>query len=139
LRFGSVTAVWPVAVLALDDFVQDLPRLGAWGRTSMSGLGADRWAATIKDNVASARTWIAARLPRGYASHWLRVAGVLITTLAAGACLNPAEARSARKEPPKRVIHGPNYQPPYAAIVVDDKSGFVLHEASADEPRHPAS
>src|SRR5262249_7560624 len=98
-----------------------------------------RWAATIKDNVASARTWIAARLPRGYASHWLRVAGVLITTLAAGACLNPAEARSARKEPPKRVIHGPNYQPPYAAIVVDDKSGFVLHEASADEPRHPAS
>src|SRR5262252_1939461 len=23
--------------------------------------------------------------------------------------------------------------------VVDDKSGFVLHEVSADEPRHPAS
>jgi D-alanyl-D-alanine carboxypeptidase len=37
------------------------------------------------------------------------------------------------------VVHGPNYHPPYAAIVVDDKSGFVLHEASADEPRHPAS
>jgi D-alanyl-D-alanine carboxypeptidase len=32
-----------------------------------------------------------------------------------------------------------NYRPPYAAIVVDDKSGFVLHEVSADEPRHPAS
>jgi D-alanyl-D-alanine carboxypeptidase len=26
-----------------------------------------------------------------------------------------------------------------AAIVVDDKSGFVLHEVSANEPRHPAS
>ena len=37
------------------------------------------------------------------------------------------------------MIHGPNYRPPYAAIVVDDKSGFVLHEVSADEPRHPAS
>jgi len=37
------------------------------------------------------------------------------------------------------VIHGPNYRPPYAAIVVDDKSGFVLHEVSVDEPRHPAS
>jgi len=37
------------------------------------------------------------------------------------------------------VIHGPNYRPPYAAIVVDDKSGFVLHEVSADDPRHPAS
>ena len=31
------------------------------------------------------------------------------------------------------------YRPPYAAIVVDDKSGFVLHEVSANEPRHPAS
>jgi D-alanyl-D-alanine carboxypeptidase len=59
--------------------------------------------------------------------------------MAAGAGWNPAEARSPRKEPPQRVIHGPNYRPPYAAIVVDDKSGFVLHEASADEPRHPAS
>ncbi|HEX4827455.1 MAG TPA: D-alanyl-D-alanine carboxypeptidase family protein, partial [Xanthobacteraceae bacterium] len=29
--------------------------------------------------------------------------------------------------------------PPYADIVVDDKSGLVLHEVSADEPRHPAS
>ena len=37
------------------------------------------------------------------------------------------------------MIHGPNYRPPYAAIVVDDKSGFALHEVSADEPRHPAS
>jgi D-alanyl-D-alanine carboxypeptidase len=57
----------------------------------------------------------------------------------AGAGWDETQARSPRKDPPKRVIHGPNYRPPYAAIVVDDKSGFVLHEVSADEPRHPAS
>jgi len=56
-----------------------------------------------------------------------------------GAGWDQTQARSPRKDPPKRVIHGPNYRPPYAAIVVDDKSGFVLHEVSADEPRHPAS
>ena len=72
-------------------------------------------------------------------SHWYRVAGVLLTLLIASAGWDQAEARSARKDPPKRVVHGPNYRPPYAAIVVDDKSGFVLHEASADAPRHPAS
>src|SRR5215831_14364216 len=53
--------------------------------------------------------------------------------------VTPTEARSPRKDPPKRPIHGPNYHPPYAAIVIDDKSGFVLHEVSPDEPRHPAS
>ena len=47
------------------------------------------------------------------------------------------QARSPRNDPPKRVIHGPNYRPPYAAIVVDDKSGFALHEDSADKPRYP--
>src|SRR5260221_10087835 len=56
-----------------------------------------------------------------------------------GAAWTPTEVRSPRKEPRKRPIHGPNYRPPYAAIVIDDKSGFVLHEVSADEPRHPAS
>jgi D-alanyl-D-alanine carboxypeptidase len=38
-----------------------------------------------------------------------------------------------------RAFHGPSYHPPYAALVVDDNSGQVLHEASPDEPRHPAS
>jgi D-alanyl-D-alanine carboxypeptidase len=38
-----------------------------------------------------------------------------------------------------RVGHGASYHPPYAALVVDDHSGQVLHEVSADEPRHPAS
>ena len=59
--------------------------------------------------------------------------------MVAGAGWNQTEARASRNGPPKRVIHGPNYRPPYAAIVVDDKSSFVLHEVSADEPRHPAS
>jgi D-alanyl-D-alanine carboxypeptidase len=72
-------------------------------------------------------------------SHWLRVAGLLIPLMIASGGWNETQARSPRSEPPKRVIHGPNYRPPYAAIVVDDKSGFVLHEVSADEPRHPAS
>ena len=31
------------------------------------------------------------------------------------------------------------YNPPYAAIVVDAKTGVVLHEANPDSPRHPAS
>jgi D-alanyl-D-alanine carboxypeptidase len=104
----------------------------------MSGLAGDRNAAIIRANVASVGPCIAA-MARVSPSHWLRVAGVLIAIMAAGAGWNQAEARSPRKEPPKRVVHGPNYHPPYAAIVVDDKSGFVLHEAGADEPRHPAS
>jgi D-alanyl-D-alanine carboxypeptidase len=72
-------------------------------------------------------------------SHWLRVAGLLTALMIAGAGWDQTQARSQRSQPPKRVIHGPNYRPPYAAIVVDDKSGFVLHEVSADELRHPAS
>ncbi len=59
--------------------------------------------------------------------------------MVAGAGWEQTEARSPRSDTPKRAVHGPNYRPPYSAIVVDDKSGFVLHEASADEPRHPAS
>jgi D-alanyl-D-alanine carboxypeptidase len=72
-------------------------------------------------------------------SLWLRIASLLATLMVAGGCWDEAEARSPRKDPPKRVIHGPNYRPPYADIVVDDKSDLVLHQADADEPRHPAS
>jgi len=84
-----------------------------------------------------ARIWIAAKGCSAF--HWLRISGLLITLIVASAGWNEAQARSPRKEAPKRVVHGPNYRPPYAAIVVDDKSGFVLHEVSVDEPRHPAS
>jgi D-alanyl-D-alanine carboxypeptidase len=37
------------------------------------------------------------------------------------------------------MTHGHDYSPPYSAIVVDANSGNVLHSASPDEPRHPAS
>ena len=74
-------------------------------------------------------------------SHWLALAGLVATLTIAAASCDPAEARvkSKRDHPRPRAIHGPNYHPPYADIVVDDKSGLVLHEVSADEPRHPAS
>ena len=106
----------------------------------MSGLGYDRGAAGISANIAPARRWTASiGLAQTSPSHWLRVSGLLVMLMIVGAVWTPTEARSPRKEPPKRPIHGPNYRPPYAAIVIDDKSGFVLHEVSADEPRHPAS
>jgi D-alanyl-D-alanine carboxypeptidase len=74
-------------------------------------------------------------------SHWLALAGLVATLAIAAASCDPAQARvkSKRDHHRPRAIHGPNYHPPYADIVVDDKSGFVLHEVSADEPRHPAS
>ena len=103
----------------------------------MSGWGYDRRAAAIGAHLVPARIWIAAK--RCSAFHWCRVGGLLIILVIASAAWNETQARSPRKEAPKRVIHGPNYRPPYAAIVVDDKSGFVLHEVSVDEPRHPAS
>ncbi len=106
----------------------------------MNGLRYHRAAASITTDAAPTRMGIASMgLGRISPSHWRRVAVLLITLLIAGAGWDQAEARSPRKDPPKRVIHGPNYRPPYAAIVVDDKSGFVLHEVSPDEPRHPAS
>jgi D-alanyl-D-alanine carboxypeptidase len=77
---------------------------------------------------------------------WRRLAGgglVLVLALAV-ANWDTAEARSPRhhhhrRATHKRVIHGRNYNPPYAAIVVDADTGQVLHDENADEPRHPAS
>jgi D-alanyl-D-alanine carboxypeptidase len=37
------------------------------------------------------------------------------------------------------IFRAASFGPRYAAIVIDDNSGQVLHEASADETRHPAS
>src|SRR5262249_49788921 len=48
-------------------------------------------------------------------------------------------AREAHKGGRHGVLHGPNYHPPYAAIVVDDNSDQTIYEVNADEPRHPAS
>jgi D-alanyl-D-alanine carboxypeptidase len=77
----------------------------------------------------------------------LAVVGLLATLSVAGLNWDRAEARAPRhhakhhdKQHAKHhAIHGPNYHPPYAAIVVDANSDQVLHEASPDEPRHPAS
>jgi len=70
---------------------------------------------------------------------------------------DPADARSRRKHHSVRTqqarVHqhahvrqharshaaAQGYNPPYADIVIDAKTGAVLHEASPDSPRHPAS
>jgi D-alanyl-D-alanine carboxypeptidase len=51
---------------------------------------------------------------------------------------DPADARSRRKRVKKHHV-SQSYNPPYAAIVVDSKSGSTLHQSSPDSPRHPAS
>jgi D-alanyl-D-alanine carboxypeptidase len=106
----------------------------------MGGLLYHHGLARIGANVATAGIRVATLgLAQISPSHWYRVAGLLMTLLIADAGWDQTQAGSPRNGPPQRVIHGPNYHPPYAAIVVDDKSGSVLHEVSADEPRHPAS
>ncbi len=76
----------------------------------------------------------------GHVSPMRRLAAVgLLASLAIVWTSCDADARSRKKNAKPRAIHGPNYRPPYAAIVVDDKSGRVLHEVAADDPRRPAS
>ena len=104
----------------------------------MCGLRYNGGAVKIRASAGSVRIRIAL-MGLGSPLHWLRVVGLLVPLMVVSAVWDQTVARSARNDSPKRVIHGPNYRPPYAAIVVDDKSGFVLHEVSADEPRHPAS
>jgi D-alanyl-D-alanine carboxypeptidase len=106
----------------------------------MWGPRYNRAALKIRASAGSAWIWIALMaLGQISPSHWLRVFGLLVPLTVVSAGWDQTVAHSPRNNPPKRVVHGPNYRPPYAAIVVDDKSGFVLHEVSADEPRHPAS
>src|SRR5947209_7262724 len=67
----------------------------------------------------------------------------LVVAFSAAATFSQAEARARHhgKQQAKqhRVIHGPNYRPPYAEFVVDANSGEILRELNPDEPRHPAS
>jgi D-alanyl-D-alanine carboxypeptidase len=49
------------------------------------------------------------------------------------------EAKEGHKGGRHGVLHGSNYHPPFAAIVVDDNTGQTIYEVNADEPRHPAS
>jgi len=74
-------------------------------------------------------------------SHRLVAVSLLAMLTLAWASWDQAEARARQKatQTQKRVVHGSDYRPPYAAIVVDDNSGQVLHELYADDPRHPAS
>ena len=74
-------------------------------------------------------------------SRWrsLVLVGAVATLTLAAAGSDEAQAKGKREHPRPRTIHGPNYHPLYADIVIDDKAGVVLHEVSADEPRHPAS
>ena len=80
----------------------------------------------------------------GYLSPFQRVTFVSVLALSlAGLSCERAAARAshqnAKHEGRHHVVHGSDYRPPYAAIVVDANSGQVLHVANADEPRHPAS
>jgi D-alanyl-D-alanine carboxypeptidase len=78
-------------------------------------------------------------LARGLRSHWVRVFGLLAALTIAGGSWDQSEAKSPRSQAKPRVIHGPNYRPPYADIVIDDKTGEVLRAVDADAPRRPAS
>jgi D-alanyl-D-alanine carboxypeptidase len=70
-----------------------------------------------------------------------RTIPVLPAALAAAAVLtalaSPAEARRGRHHHHARA--GGGYNPPYAAMVVDVKSGKTLHAVNEDALRHPAS
>jgi D-alanyl-D-alanine carboxypeptidase len=87
-----------------------------------------------------------APVPRTTALGRPRCGGMALGLVAATAWALGAVAADAKVHPrahhvaaAHRVIHGSDYHPPYAALVVDDNSGQVLHEVSPDEPRHPAS
>jgi D-alanyl-D-alanine carboxypeptidase len=78
------------------------------------------------------------------AAHRVAAVGLLGVLTVAWASADQAEARAPRKQAHhqrsvQRAVHGPDYRPPYADIVVDDNSGEVLHAMMADDPRHPAS
>jgi hypothetical protein len=78
------------------------------------------------------------------AVHRLAAVGLLGALTVIWASGDQAEARSPRKQlhhqrPVQRAVHGPDYRPPYADIVVDDNSGEVPHAMMADDPLHPAS
>ena len=68
-------------------------------------------------------------------SRWrsLVLVGAVATLTLAAAGSDEAQAKGKREHPRPRAIHGPNYHPPYADIVIDDKSNVVLHEVSADD------
>jgi D-alanyl-D-alanine carboxypeptidase len=55
------------------------------------------------------------------------------------AATDPADARKRKRHHVKQAKAASSYSPPYAAIVVDAKTGAVLHQSAPDGARHPAS
>src|SRR5262245_4522686 len=51
----------------------------------------------------------------------------------------PADARKRKRHYVKQAKAASSYNPPYAAIVIDAKTGTVLHQSAPDGSRHPAS
>lgn len=64
----------------------------------------------------------------------LILTGVLGTVMALCIAISPADAK--RRGQVKRAG---GYNPPYADMVIDVKTGRVLHATNPDSPRHPAS
>jgi D-alanyl-D-alanine carboxypeptidase len=80
-------------------------------------------------------------------SHHRVFAAVLAAAVVAGVW-DAAQARARQPQQKQARTRAPaavaafrpgSFGPRYAAIVIDDNSGQVLHEANADETRHPAS
>ena len=65
--------------------------------------------------------------------------GVLALTAAVILVAAGTDPAAARRHRHRHWVGGGSYHPAYAAIVVDGNSGEVLHAASPDAPRHPAS
>jgi len=76
------------------------------------------------------------------ARRGLRFGALALATIVAlvAVATDPADARSRRKRHHGKRHHAAqSYNPPYADIVVDAKTGAVLHQANPDSLRHPAS
>src|SRR5262245_18445351 len=106
---------------------------------------------------ASSMGWKEMLRLRRRSARALAVVGAVTTLTVAGAGWDEAGAKARHQSHPRQLAHavqphavqpravqpravqGAYSRPPYAAIVVDDNSGEVLHAAMADDPRHPAS
>jgi D-alanyl-D-alanine carboxypeptidase len=66
-------------------------------------------------------------------------AGVIVAALPAEAAKKPRKEASVKRAKKAVKPKAGGYAPPYAAFVVDTKTGKVLFSDSADETRHPAS
>ena len=78
----------------------------------MCGFRCKGGAVKVRASAGSVRIRIALMaLGQISPSHWLRVVGLLVPLTVVSAGWDQTVARSPRNDPPKRVIHGPNYRP----------------------------